>query len=160
METAAIEKLIEYAKQTKYFDLPGYMERDWLVPYNGQFGMRIHHILRDDHDRAFHDHPWTNTSVVLLGGYWELMPENPDQPPEHDTFLFSKVWRKPGDVVQRKATDRHRLVLPEGETAYSMFIMGPWEQDWGFYTPTGKVYWREYLNDYTTETTTDKITME
>lgn len=156
----AIEKLIEYAKQTPYFNLEGYMERDWIVPYNGDFGIRIHHILYNDHDRAFHDHPWPNTSVVLKGGYWELMPENPDQDPSLDKILYSRVWRKPGDVVVRKSTSRHRLELPTGETAHSMFIMGPWEQDWGFYTPEGKVYWREYLNDYTTQTTTDKTTME
>jgi hypothetical protein len=153
----ATENLIEYAKQTPYFNLEGYMERDWLIPYNGDLGIRIHHILRDDNDRAFHDHPWPNTSVVLKGGYWELMPELENQDPSLDKVLYSKVWRKPGDVIQRKATTRHRLMIPEGTTATSMFIMGPWEQDWGFYTPEGKVYWREYLNDYTTQTTTDKI---
>jgi hypothetical protein len=154
--TTSIENLIKYAQATPYFDLEGYMERDWLVTPDSGFGIRIHHILRSDADRVLHDHPWPNTSVVLRGGYWEIMPEFEDQTPDKDPIFFSRVWRKEGDVIKRKATTRHRIEIPDGETAVSMFIMGPYEQQWGFYTPTGKVYWREYLNDWTTETYTDK----
>lgn len=152
-----LDGLIEFAHKNPYFNLEGYMERDWIVPYNGQYGIRLHRIVSNDNDRAFHDHPWPNTSVVLDGGYWELMPEFQEQKPELDKIYFSRVWRKPGDVIKREANTRHRLELEDGHPALSMFIMGPWEQDWGFYSPEGKVYWREYLNDYTTQTTTDKI---
>ena len=151
-----IDKLIAFAKTTPYFNLEGYMNRDWLVPYNGNFGIRIHQILKDDDDRALHDHPWPNTSIVLKGGYWEIMPENESQDPSLDHVLYSKAWREAGDIIERQANTRHRIVIPKGQTATSMFIMGKLEQDWGFYTPTGKVYWREYLDDWTTETTTDK----
>lgn len=34
----------------------------------------VHHILRSDRDRAMHDHPWENASLVLRGGYWEVAP--------------------------------------------------------------------------------------
>jgi hypothetical protein len=153
----AIEKLIEYAKQTPYFNLEGYMQRDWLIPPTGNLAIRIHHILSNDNDRAFHDHPWANVSVVLKGGYWELMPEHENQDPALDKIYYSRVWRKEGDIITRKATTRHRLELEDGKPAVSMFIMGPYEQQWGFYSPEGKVYWREYLNDWETQTATDKI---
>jgi hypothetical protein len=53
--------------------------------------------------------------------------------------------REVGDVVFRKATDRHRLLIPEGTVCYTLFIMGPWQRVWGFHTAKGFVPWRKYL---------------
>jgi hypothetical protein len=151
------QKLIEQAKDNPYFHLDGYMERYWLAPFKENGGnVRIHHILSSDADRHLHDHPWASTSVILDGGYWEVMPADPLQHPSKDADAFIKVWRAPGDVVTRQANSRHLIHLPEGKTSWSMFIMGPYEQKWGFYTEYGKVYWRDYLQDYSTETSTDK----
>lgn len=155
-----VNDLIELAKKTPYFHLDGYMERYWLKPFNADdpINIRIHHLLSSDSDRALHDHPWPSTSIILKGGYWEIMPELENQDPKLDQVLYSKVWRKPGDVIHRKATSRHRIMIEPNnqEPVWSMFIMGPYEQTWGFYTPEGKVYWREFLDDWTTITTTDK----
>lgn len=152
-----VETLIEQAKKNPYFHLEGYMERYWLYPFSvdNPVNVRIHHILRSDDDRHLHDHPWPSTSVVLKGGYWEILPADQEQHPRLDSTDFLHIWRGPGSVVTRKATDRHLLELPEGQTAWSMFIMGPVEQKWGFYTEDDKVYWREYLNDWDTKTASD-----
>lgn len=150
------DKLIEQAKKNPYFHLEGYMERYWLYPFEpNKTNIRIHHILRSDEDRHLHDHPWPSTSIILKGGYWEIMPLDPLQDPKLDEKARVRIWRGEGDVVTRGATTRHALELPEGKTCWSMFIMGPKEQSWGFYTDKGKIYWREYLNDWTTVTASD-----
>lgn len=51
--------LIARSAKTPYFHLEGYMERFWLLPYGWYvIAARVHHILKSDDDRAFHDHPW------------------------------------------------------------------------------------------------------
>lgn len=163
--------LIEQSKATPYFHLEGYMERWWLqrpaghgeqsdVSDRNQTGhaARVHHILRSDSDRAFHCHPWPSTSIILLGGYWELLPLDQAQHPCSDAKYHRKLWREPGDVVQREATDRHRIILPEGQTAWSLFLMGDYEKSWFFHDAVrGKVPWREYLGEESRSVTeTDK----
>lgn len=156
------DKLIEQAKKNPYFHLEGYMERYWLYPFDedNAINIRIHHILSSDSDRHLHDHSWPSTSIILKGGYWEIMPASEGQLAALDATDRIRVWRSPGDVVTRQANSRHAIELPEGQTSWSMFIMGKYEQKWGFYTDVGKIYWRDYLGDYTTETSTDKVTSE
>ncbi|MNQ67434.1 hypothetical protein D3C85_819570 [compost metagenome] len=157
--------IIETAKKTPYFHLYDrdtnelYMERYWLKKYaeGEDTSIRIHKIMRSDDARALHDHPWASTSIILDGGYWEIQPAHEDQDPAFDNEYFTRVWRKAGDVTHRKAHSRHRLEVPEGGHAWTMFIMGKWEKDWGFYDADEKwVYWRDYLQDFTTSTSTDK----
>lgn len=146
--------------RTPYFDLPGYMCRWWLrkPPGHGEkestyetgvsgIGIRVHHTLRSDRGRDNHCHPWWNITVVLFGGFYELMPRDQNQPAELDGKReHTKVkWRGPGSIVIRRATDRHRLVLLPYQDAWTLFIMGPWKRDWGFHTAAGWVQWREYL---------------
>lgn len=139
--------LIENAKQHPYYNLEGYMERDWMLPFepDNKINCRLHKILKSDDDRALHDHPWPTMSVILEGGYWEIMPLEQDQHPAWDRQRFHRVWRKKGDIIRRAATDRHRLEVEPGTTATTMFVMGAYENAWGFYTPEGKVYWKTYL---------------
>lgn len=162
------DELIEKAKKTPYFHLYDkdtgdlYMERYWLEsPEEGRKQTsRIHKIMRSDDARALHDHPWPSVSKLLKGGYWEIQPMHEDQDPAFDAEYFTRTWRKPGDVVVRQAHSRHRLEVPEGGYAWSLFMMGEWEKDWGFYDADKKfIYWRDYLNDYTTVTSSDnKVT--
>ncbi len=129
-----------------------YMRRGWLIkPSAWTFGWsaRIHHTVRSDKDRHLHDHPWPTVSVILRGSYEELMPWNGSQSDPiwaGDREMTVVRRRSPGTVVFRKAADRHRLIVPIPEAGcYSLFIMGPDQQSWGFYTPKGKMKWREYL---------------
>jgi hypothetical protein len=91
--------LHERARCTPYYDLEGYMLRDWVLGYrsperNGDnplwnagfwpkssalyrwvcrnIAVRAHTILRSDSDRHLHDHPSWSISIVLEGGYWEV----------------------------------------------------------------------------------------
>lgn len=150
---SVVDRIIARAQRTPYFHLTGYMERFWLFRdatgpgdvHHKNVAARVHHILRSDEDRHFHDHPWPTVSIVLRGGYWEVMPARQEQDPSHDAHLWRRVWRGPGAIVFRRAHHRHRLEIPEGSSAWSLFLMGRYAKAWGFYTPGGFVYWREYL---------------
>jgi len=156
-----VNKLVAWAKTRPYFDLPGYMERWWIrKPKPGRnWTCRLHHILSSDNDRHLHDHPWPYVTIILRGGYWETRP-TAEKNWAKDTVKWNgefgpagswveRKWRGPGSILIRKPNSYHQLTLPEGKTALTMFWMGPHTQHWGFMTPTGKIYWREYLNDWT-----------
>ncbi len=50
-----------------------YMYR-WVFNF-GLFSIRVHHWLRSDDKRFFHDHPWSFISIVLKGGYTDVSEE-------------------------------------------------------------------------------------
>lgn len=156
--------LIARAQRDPYSHLPGYMERYWLLRPRrkggmapiGEWGVRIHRILRSDADRHLHDHPWSCISVVLRGGYWEVMPKDPEQPASDDRRHHIVEWRGPGAIVSRRAEDRHRLILPEGRDCWSLFIVGRKDREWGFHDPCAPnswVHWREYVDEIAEEKT-------
>lgn len=115
-----------------------YLKRWWILPRNRWFNVYLHKIMRSDDDRAFHDHPWWNCSVVLSGGYWEITPD------------FFMVWRGSGSVVFRRATSLHRLALetPPGASeplaCWTLFFTGPRIREWGFACPQGWRHWRDF----------------
>src|SRR3546814_20880058 len=48
-----------------------YLRRWYIIPRNRWFNVYLHEFLRDDDDRALHDHPWVNLSILLRGQYVE-----------------------------------------------------------------------------------------
>jgi hypothetical protein len=110
---------------------PAYLRRWWIIPRNEMSNVYLHEILRDDDDRALHDHPWPNTSLLIAGGYREHTPDG----------VFE---RAAGDVVVREATALHRLELVGGAPAISLFMTGPKVREWGFACPQGWRHWREF----------------
>lgn len=111
--------------------LAPYLRRWWILPRNEFANVYLHQVLRDDDDRALHDHPWDNTPLLLSGCYVEHTPEG-------------KFLREPGAVVIRQATDAHRLSLVDGEPAVSLFFTGPKVREWGFHCPKGWVHWQDF----------------
>lgn len=101
------------------------------------WGIFVHHFLRSDHDRALHDHPWPFIAIILKGGYYEL---------HNQTIDLSETTEKrhPGNVLLRPAEWRHRVILPEGRTSWSLMIVGRRVRWWGFFAPTGWCHWRKY----------------
>lgn len=114
-----------------------YLRRWWVIPRNEQFNVYLHEILRSDDDRALHDHPWANSSWVLDGAYIEHLP------------CGGKVTRRAGDFVTRDAEALHRLEIPEGGRALSLFITGPKVREWGFACPQGWRHWRDFVGEDT-----------
>jgi hypothetical protein len=117
----------------------------WLLALLSPY---LHVIIRSDDDRALHTHPSWNFSIILLGGYVEVVPDyaaimpgeiiTPDSP-----MLYLR--RNPGNVVFRRAKSPHRLVIePGAEPAVTIFIFGPKLQTWGFLCPQGLRHWLEF----------------
>ena len=142
-----VDRLIARAMRTPYYHIGDYMERYWLVSYN-RFGIacRVHHILRSDDARAFHDHPWRYLTVVLRGGYTEVRPVF------DRSGLYAgetRRWYGPGSVMLRGAKTWHRLELAPGRTAWTLFVTGRKRQTWGFLVhPRAKIESREYEHRY------------
>lgn len=107
-----------------------YLRRWWVIPRNKRFNVYLHHFLRSDDDRALHDHPWWNVSILLTGRYLEVMPG------------LSRV-RYPFRPVCRGATAAHRVVLLHGPV-WTLFITGPKVREWGFHCPQGWRHWTKF----------------
>jgi hypothetical protein len=110
-----------------------YMRRHYLLGGAGRgrgSSARFHEILRSD-GADMHDHPWDFVSVILSGSYVETTPQGEQ--------VFG-----PGSVLVRRAEDVHRLTLVDGPV-WTFVTLGPARRRWGFHTPGGWVYWRDYV---------------
>lgn len=113
-----------------------YMLRWWVIPRNRFFNVYLHCFLRSDDDRALHDHPWTNCSIVLRGAYAE------------HTIAQGGVHR----VAYRKAGDwhfrwtgrmAHRIEIEA--PCWTLFLTGPRYREWFFHcTERGLVHWKAF----------------
>lgn len=162
----AVEALINHAKKTPFDHLTGYMNRFWVLNPKGLLSRwktaRIHEILKSDADRHLHDHPWSYTSIILKGSYaevthWALQSEAErwarKERRQGGMYFNEEAGRwelrliyTAGDVLRRPAGFPHRLVVEPGKSVTTLFIMGNYQNKWGFYTPEGKIYWRDYLD--------------
>lgn len=112
-----------------------YMLRWYVIPKNPFFNIYLHKVLRDDDDRALHDHPWASLSVVLSGRYEEVTPRG--------VRRFNA-----GSIIYRGSRYSHRLQLPHGEPCWTLFITGPRLREWGFHCPQGWVPWHEFVDPH------------
>lgn len=110
-----------------------YLRRWYILPRNRFVNVYLHQFLRDDDDRALHDHPWPYLSVILRGGYYEITGAG-------------SAWYGPGTILTRHATHRHRVELHQGKPCWTLFITGPRVREWGFYCKHGWVHWREFTS--------------
>lgn len=120
----------------------------------------VHQFLRDDDDRALHDHPWWSVSLTLRGAYCEVLPIDQEQPCSLDfsSELFPArlrvVTRKPGALTFRSASMRHRIMVGSSSGAWTLFLTGPRLRDWGFWCRHGFVPWQRFTDPKTAGTTT------
>lgn len=116
-----------------------YCLRWWVIPRNRWFNVYLHRFLRDDDDRALHDHPWDNCSITLRTGY--------DEVTEKGTYR-----RLPHRAYFRKAETSHRVVLVRDATgqpiqSWSLFITLRVRREWGFHCPKGWRHWKEFVSE-------------
>lgn len=94
----------------------------------GDCNVYLHEFVGSD-PQDLHDHPWAFLSMVLAGGYTEHTDRGAQR-------------YEPGDVLFRKAADRHRIEVTAPAT--SLVITGAFERPWGFWRAGAFVPWREY----------------
>ena len=109
-----------------------YLLRWWLRREPLRGNIYLHQVLRDDDDRALHDHPWDSTSIILRGTMKEILKGS------------ARVL-EPGSITFRDAETAHRLEVVSGPV-WSLFITGPKKRDWGFHCPNGWRHWREFTD--------------
>ncbi len=120
-----------------------YLLRWWIIPRNRFFNVYLHKFLRDDDDRALHDHPWWSLSIIIKGGYHEHLP-----------LWYTKFYPR-WSIIFRKPIHRHRIELMKnvwlknGELVrvmptWTIFITGPRVREWGFHCPQGFVHWKDF----------------
>lgn len=112
-----------------------YMRRWWLIPRNRIFNIYLHHFMRSDDDRALHDHPWWNLSILLDGRYVEHTIAKGG--------INHRAERRAGDRKFRLASAAHRIELVDGP-CWTLFLTGPMIRKWGFHCPRGWVHWKVF----------------
>lgn len=122
-----------------------YLRRWWIIPRNKWFNVYLHQMLHDDEDRALHDHPYWNVSVVLKGGYLERIRTTGRD--KFGTYHGERFrFRMPGHVILRSPTLSHRLQLVHVKESWSLFITGPRVREWGFHCPKGWIPWTQFVD--------------
>lgn len=115
-----------------------YLLRWWWLPRNKIFNIYVHVFLRDDDDRALHDHPWASLSLLCRGTLLEVY-QDPNRLYESTKHITVGNW------TYRSAKFAHRLVVPK--QAYSpvtIFITGPRIREWGFHCKNGWKHWKDF----------------
>jgi hypothetical protein len=159
--------LIERAQRTPYLHLDGYMNRWWLFNptpprHNGKGrrfewlpSIRVHHILRADHARDHHNHPWPFRTIILRGWYvesrrYETFDDAADAGADVAQWHHAQGsvtghhMRRMGDTATLDAEGFHHVSQVSEGGVYTLFISGRWRHTWGFKTAQGFVPWTEY----------------
>jgi hypothetical protein len=122
-----------------------YLLRWWIFKCRW-FNIYLHRFLRDDDDRALHDHPWNSFSILLKGKYCEARHLTDVSTIYADPAATVKCHLK-SKFIYRKATYRHRVILLT-KTAWTIFITGPKIRDWGFWCEGNRfVPWQEFCDE-------------
>lgn len=89
------------------------------------FSIRIHHWIRSDDKRFFHDHSCDLISVIIKGRYTNVTPKG-------------RFPVKAGSVWYAKADDRHYLDIPK-EGAWTILLCSRPYRKWGFWVKPDKM---------------------
>ena len=116
-----------------------YLLRWYVIPRNRFFNIYLHKFLHSDDDRALHDHPWSNMSILLKGSYTE-----------HTIAaggINHRIIYKAGDYkIRLSGKYTHRIELHDG-VCWTLFITGPRYREWGFHCPfKGWVNWKDFTD--------------
>ena len=121
-----------------------YLERYYLFLKDRKrfpFNVFLHKFLKGD-PADVHDHPWPYATFILAGGYYEWIPQFDAQ---GRVSCEVRKWRGPGHFRICGANSYHRIELKPGVTAWSLFMPGPQQQEWGFKYNNTWVQHEEYF---------------
>ena len=115
----------------------------------------LHKFLRDDDDRALHDHPWPWCSILLRGSYIEhtidaggIHRRMERTTPSIKFSLPSRAHRVELLRYRHIRYDEHGSHhIDRSEHCWTLFVTGPRVREWGFHCPErGWVHWRVFTN--------------
>lgn len=144
------DAIIKRAQKTPYTHLEGYMKRWWVfnpyssgshaVKYRWLPSVRIHHILREDYDRALHDHPWNARTIILRGWY------NEAREPYGYYFQPRRLFtRATGSTCAIRFKEYHKITAVSNGGVWTLFITWKYRGTWGFFVDGVKIPYKEYL---------------
>lgn len=102
------------------------------------FAICLHWIKKPDPEPYLHDHPVTFLSIILRGWYRERRGPRYVHGPTVAWRLQLNRW-----FNFIRATDLHTIDGCDPRTL-TLCFMGPKVREWGFHTPRGWIYWRDY----------------
>jgi len=99
-------------------------------------GMCIHHFVKSDPDRGYHDHPWKNAvSFILSGGYQERILDLSDKK------SFNTYYRKRFSFNWLNGVNTfHRVMIDEGSDAWTIFAFRGRSKTWGMISLDGEYH--------------------
>jgi hypothetical protein len=123
-----------------------YLERYYLFlkeRENFPFNIFLHKFLKGDPDDV-HDHPWPYATLILLGGYYEWIPQF-----NAEGIKTSEVrkWRGPGHFRICRPESYHRIELKPNVTAWTLFMPGSKKREWGFLVNNKWIQHEQYLEE-------------
>ena len=105
------------------------------------FNVFLHKFIRSDPDDV-HDHPWPYATLILRGGYYEWIPEFNSL---GEKIGETRHWRGAGHFRVCGANSYHRIELDSSITAWTLFMPGAKQRDWGFLVKDQWIQWEQYL---------------
>ena len=109
-------------------------------------GICIHHFVKSDPDRGYHDHPWSRAlSFILCGRYEERLITKPH---EKITDVSAKLRRTdvPSTITRNRwqfnyldgVNSFHRVMIAENQDAWTLFFFQKRSKTWGMIGLDGK----------------------
>ena len=136
-------------KANGHVDVPkAFLIRWFVIPKNRWVNVYLHKFIRDDEDRALHDHPFLfSISCLVLGSYYEVTM-NAGGVRKRTMYSAGSVrligpWKAhrielTTSVVERSLGGGQVLWnRPKRIPCWSLFITGPKVRTWGFHCLNG-----------------------
>lgn len=112
-----------------------YLRRWWVIPRNSIFNIYLHNFLKDDDDRALHDHPFGSISLALSG---YMVEKYLDGGIERERYVLA------GDIIPRGGRFTHRMIVLV--PSWTLFVTGPRYREWGFWCENKRfVPWQQFV---------------
>jgi hypothetical protein len=96
-----------------------------LERLTGYASVRLHLIMRADHDRELHNHPFRYRTFVLRGFYGERYANGLFAAEKHRILT-------PGDTATGSDTHFHRITAVSEGGVWTLFCMSRNQGEWGF----------------------------
>jgi hypothetical protein len=104
-----------------------YLRRYYLSPRHWKAKLFLHHIVLPDSGRDVHSHPWSFKSLILSGGYRELVVW-----PTHRILQNLEIVHTAGTLLSNPASHVHRILSVKPNT-WTLVLAGKAVNVWGFW---------------------------